>query len=129
MRFMMMVHADRNYEAGAPPDPKLMAAMDRLSQEMTRAGSLLQSEGLYPSSKGARVAASGGKLTVTDGPFTEAKELVGGIAIVQATSKAEAIELGKRFMQLHQEVLGPAWEGSLEVRQLFDPSDFAPPGA
>ena len=105
-----------------------MAAMDRLSEEMTRAGSLLQSEGLYPSSKGARVAASGGKLTVTDGPFTEAKELVGGIAIVQAKSKAEAIELGKRFMQLHQEVLGPSWEGSLEVRQLFDPSDFAPPG-
>jgi hypothetical protein len=93
---------------------------------MTRAGTLLQSEGLYPSSKGARIRASKGKLTVTDGPFAEVKELIGGFAILRASSKAEAIELGKRFLKVHQDALGPAWEGELEVRQVFDASDFAP---
>jgi hypothetical protein len=126
MRFMMMVKGDKNYEAGAPPDPKLMAAMDQLTKEMTEAGVLLLSEGLYPSSKGAQIRASRGKLSVTDGPFAEAKELVGGFAILRAKSKDEAIEMGKRFMKLHQDVLGPSWEGGLEVRQLFDPSDFVP---
>lgn len=123
---MMMVKGDRDYEAGAPPDPKLMAAMDQLTKEMTDAGVLLLSEGLYPSSKGAQIRASRGKLSVTDGPFAEAKELIGGFAILRAKSKDEAIEMGKRFMKLHQDVLGPSWEGGLEVRQLFDPSDFAP---
>ena len=126
MRFMMMVKGDKNYEAGAPPDPKLMAAMDQLTKEMTEAGVLLLSEGLYPSSRGAQIRASRGKLSVTDGPFAEAKELVGGFAILRAKSKDEAIEMGKRFMKLHQDVLGPSWEGGLEVRQLFDPSDFVP---
>ena len=129
MRFMMIVKADQNYEAGAPPDPKLMAAMDKLTAEMTKAGVLLTSEGLYPSAKGARIRASGGKLNVTDGPFSEAKELIGGFAILKAKSKDEAIEMGRRFMKLHQDVLGPAWEGELEIRQVFDASDFAPPGA
>jgi hypothetical protein len=127
MRFMMMVKADQNYEAGAPPDPKLMAAMDKLTHEMTRAGVLLVSEGLYPSAKGARIRARNGKLSVTDGPFAEAKELIGGFAILQAKSKDEAIEMGRRFMTLHQDILGAAWEGDLEIRQVFDPSDFASP--
>ncbi|HYZ85095.1 MAG TPA: YciI family protein [Bryobacteraceae bacterium] len=83
MRFMMMVKADRNYEAGAPPSPELMEAMDRLIEDTKRAGVLLETEGLLPSFAGARVRADGGKLTVTDGPFSEAKELIGGYAIVK----------------------------------------------
>jgi len=126
MRFMTMIKADQNYEAGAPPDPRLMKAIGKLTEEMMKAGVVLATEGLHPSSKGARIRASGGKLTVTDGPFSEAKELVGGFAILQVKSKGEAIEMGKRFMQLHQNALGPTWEGQLEIRQLFDPSDFAP---
>src|SRR5687768_5620691 len=129
MRFMTLVKADQNYEAGAPPDPRLIEAIGQLSEEMMKAGVLVSTEGLLPTSKGARIRASGGKLTVTDGPFSEAKELIGGLAILQVKSKAEAIEMGRRFMKAHQDVLGPEWEGELEIRQLFDPADFAPPAA
>jgi hypothetical protein len=76
-----------------------------------------------PSSKGARLRLSDGKLTVIDGPFTEAKELIGGFAIVKAGSRKEAIELGSRFMRLHQEALGGKWEGECEIRQL---SEYGP---
>jgi hypothetical protein len=129
MRFMMIVKADQNSEAGCLPNPKLMAAIEKHAAELTRDGVLLLSEGLHASSKGAVVQASGGKLKVTDGPFAEAKELIGGFAILRADSKAEAIELGKQFMKLHQDVLGPEYEGTLEIRQVFDPSDFGPAGA
>jgi hypothetical protein len=123
MRFMTLVKADKNYEAGAPPSPELIAAIGKLAAEMTAAGLLLDTGGLLPSSAGARVRLSGGKLTVIDGPFTEAKELIGGYAILRADSKEEAIELGKRFMKLHADILGSSYEGELEVRQL---ADFAP---
>jgi len=126
MRFMMMVKADKNYEAGLPPDPKLMAAIGKLTEDMTEAGVVLETGGLLPSSKGARVRIAGGRLTVIDGPFAEAKELVGGYAILQAKSKEEAIELGKDFMKVHADVLGPSYEGELEIRQLMD---FGPEGA
>jgi hypothetical protein len=123
MRFMMMIKGDKDYEAGVPPDPRLLAAVGQLTEEMMRAGVVLSTEGLQPSSQGARLCASGGKITVIDGPFTEAKELIGGFAIVQAKSKAEAIELGSRFMTLHAQILGPAWSGECEIRQL---SEFGP---
>jgi hypothetical protein len=129
MRYIMMVKADEDYEAGRPPAPELDAAITKMADEMTRAGVLLEMGGLLPSSLGARVKVSRGKLKVTDGPFAEAKELIGGYAILQARSKAEAIELGKQFMKLHADVLGPAYEGELEIRQMFDPSDLVPPGA
>jgi hypothetical protein len=122
MRFMMMVKADPNYEAGRPPDPALLAAVGALSEEMTKAGVLIQSGGLLPSSTGARVRVSGGKMTVTDGPFAETKELIGGFAILEAASKEEAIRLGREFMQLHVDVLGQSYEGTLEVRPMFDPA-------
>jgi hypothetical protein len=125
MRFMTLVKADENYEAGVPPSEELIAAIGKLGEEMTKAGVMLESGGPLPSSQGARVRAAGGKLSVTDGPFAEAKELVGGFAILQAKSKAEAIALAKRFMQVHVDVLGPSYEGECEVRQLFDPADFA----
>ena len=120
MRFLMMVKADKDFEAGRPPNPALMAAIGGLSEEMGRAGVLLETGGLLPSSAGAKVKVAGGKLSVTDGPFTESKELVGGYAIIQAASKAEAIAHGRRFMSLHAEVLGPSYEGELEIRQLAD---------
>ena len=122
MRFMMIVKADPSYEAGRPPNPALLAAVGKLSEEMTKRGVLLQSGGLLPSSKGVRVRVSGGKMTVTDGPFAETKELIGGFAILEAASKEEAIRLGKEFMQVHVDVLGQSYEGTLEVRPMFDPA-------
>jgi hypothetical protein len=120
MRFMMMVKGDDNYEAGRPPDPKLMEAIGQHTEEMVKKGVVLETGGLLPSSKGARIRAAGGKLTVVDGPFAEAKELIGGYAILRASSKDEAIKLGLDFMKLHQQVLGPGWQGELEVRQLAE---------
>jgi hypothetical protein len=98
-----------------------MGAIGKLSQDMAAAGILLEAGGLAPSAKGARVRVSGGKLIVTDGPFTETKELTGGFAIVKASSRAEAIELARRFMQVHADLLGPTYEAECEVREMFDP--------
>jgi hypothetical protein len=122
MRFMMIVKADPSYEAGRPLDPALLAAVGKFSEKMTKAGVLLQSGGLLPSSKGARVRVSVGKMSVTDGPFAETKELIGGFAILEVASKEEAIRLAKEFMQVHIDVLGQSYEGTLEVRPMFDPS-------
>jgi len=135
MKYIAMVMLDRNseaarnYEAGMPPDPKLEAAMGKHMEEMTKRGILLEAAGLLPLAKGARVRAAGGKLSVTDGPFIESKEVVGGYAILRAKSKEEAIELGKAFMKLHLDALGPSYGGAVEVRQMFDPADFDPEGA
>jgi hypothetical protein len=135
MKYIAMVVLDRNseaarnYEAGMPPDPKLEEAMGQHIEEMTNRGILLETAGLLPLGKGARVRAAGGKLTVTDGPFIESKEIVGGYAILRAKSKEEAIELGKAFMKLHLDALGQSYEGAVEVRQMFDPVDFAPESA
>ncbi len=120
MRFMMMVKGDEKYEAGTPPSPELMAAIGKLEKQDRQAGIVLESGGLLPSSKGAKIRAGRGKLTVIDGPFSEAKELIGGYAIIRAGSKQEAIEHGKRFMQVHVDVLGASYQGELEIRQLMD---------
>ena len=119
MRFMMMVKADSNYEAGRPPDAKLVAVMGSTPGD-DEGWVVLETGGLRPGSKGARIRAAEGQLTVIDGPFAEAKELIGGYAILKAGSKAEAIRLGTDFMRLHQDVLGPTWQGELEVRQLAE---------
>jgi hypothetical protein len=123
MRFMLIAMANQDSEAGCDPKPELMAAIGKLTEDMTRAGTLLEVGGLAPTSKGARLQLSGGKVTVTDGPFSEAKEVIGGYAIVQVESKAEAIELSRRFLQVHADVLGPSYQLQSEVRQFFDPSD------
>jgi len=126
MKYLMMVKIDpatdegRRFEKGAPPDPRLMAAIDRHAEEMARAGILLGTGGLLPSSRGARVRAAEGRLSVTDGPFAESKELIGGYAILEAASRERAIELGQQFMQIHVDVLGPAYKGELEIRQMYD---------
>lgn len=129
MKYMMMVKlngnskAGRDYETGAPPDPKLMAAVMKHAQEQAKAGVLLDTGGLLPSAKGAQIRAAGGKLTVTDGPFAESKELLGGYAILRAKSKEEAIQMGKAFMKLHVDILGPSYEAELEIRQMHDSMD------
>jgi hypothetical protein len=115
MRFLSIYTTKENNE---PPTPQRMAEMGKLIEEMTKAGTLLATEGCLPSSKGARIRRAGEKLTVTDGPFTETKELVGGFALLQAKSKAEAIELTKRFLKV-------AGDGECELRQLYEPTDFA----
>jgi hypothetical protein len=126
MQFMVMVKADSDFEAGRPPNPELLGAIGKLSEDMMKAGVLLATGGLLPSAKGARVRSSGGKLSVTDGPFTETKELIGGYAIIQAQSRDEAIEFAKQFMAVHTRVLGPTYDGECEVRQMFDAADCAP---
>lgn len=123
MRFMMIVKADERFENGAPLDPRLLEAVGKLSAEMQEKGILISNGGLLPTSKGAKIKVANSKLSVTDGPFIETKELVGGFAILEANSKEHAIELGKQFMQLHVDTLGPSYVGELEVRQMFDPLD------
>jgi len=125
MRFMVMMKADKDYEAGIPPPPELMAAVGKASEEMARAGILVGTGGLAPTSMGAKLRLSGGNVVVTDGPFAETKEVIGGYAILEAASKEEAIEMARRFLQLHADVLGPAYETEAEVRRMFDASDFA----
>ena len=115
MRFMVLVKADKNSEAGVLPDTKLLAAMGKFNEELVKAGVMLAGEGLQPTSKGARVKFSGGKKTVIDGPFTEAKELVAGFWLWQVKSKAEAIEWLKR---------APFEETEVEIRQIFEAEDF-----
>ena len=120
MRFMLIAKATKESESGAPPSPQLMAAIGALAQEMAQQGILVDQGGLYPSAAGARVRLSGGRITVTDGPFAETKELIGGYAVVDAASLDEAIELSKRFLQIHLDVLGSAYEGESEIRQMFE---------
>jgi hypothetical protein len=119
---MMMIKATKESEAGIPPDPKLMAGMAKLTEEMVKAGKLLAADGLQPSSKGTRLKYSAGKRTVVDGPFAEAKELIGGFAIFQVQSKAEALELANRAMEVHIKAGIANFE--MEIRPLFEPSDF-----
>jgi hypothetical protein len=120
MRFMiLMIPGDRkSVEAGVMPDEKLIAAMMKYNDDLAKAGVLLALDGLHPTSKGARITFAGGKPTVTDGPFTEARELVGGYWMWQVKSKEEAVEWAKRC---------PAAPGDvLEIRQVFEAADFGP---
>ena len=118
MRFMVIVKADKNSEAGSPPDPKLFEEMGKFNEELEKAGVLLAAEGLHPSSKGARVRFSGTKRTVIDGPFAEAKELIAGFWLWQVKSKEEAIEWVKRCPN---PMLG---ESEVEIRQVFEAEEF-----
>jgi hypothetical protein len=121
MRFMVIVKADKNSEAGVLPDEKLLAEMGKYNEELVKAGVLLAAEGLQPSSKGARVKFSGAKRTVIDGPFTETKELIAGFWLIQVKSKEEAIEWVKRSPNPF-----PGTESEIEIRQVFEAEDFGP---
>jgi hypothetical protein len=117
MRFMVMVKASKESEAGELPNEKFLAAMGQYNEELVKAGVMLSGEGLQPSKKGARIAFNKGKPTVIDGPFSEAKELVGGFWIIQVKSKEEAIDWMKRC---------PFIDAEIELRQVSEPEDFAP---
>ena len=120
MRFMIIVKATTDSEAGVMPPESLFAAMATYHEELQQAGALLDASGLHPSSKGWRVRYAGGKRTVVDGPFTEAKELIAGYTLIQVKSREEAMEWARRFPN-------PALaDGEIEVRQLFELDDFAP---
>src|SRR5882672_9088903 len=119
MRFMVMVKANKHSEAGVLPDEKLLTEMGKYNEELVKAGVLLAAEGLQPSSKGARVGFSGGKRTVIDGPFAEAKELIAGFWLFQVKSLAEAIEWVKRSPNP-----SPNKESEIEIRQVFEADDF-----
>ena len=119
MRFMVLVKADANSEAGVMPGTELLTAMGRYNEELVKAGVLLAGEGLQPSSKGARVRFSGAQRTVIDGPFTETKELVAGFWLFQVKSKEEAIEWVKRAPNPM-----PGTETEIEIRQVFEADDF-----
>ncbi len=120
MRFMLLLKADKNTEAGVLPSEELLTEMGKYNEELVKAGVLLAGEGLHPSSKGARVKFSGGKRTVIDGPFTEAKELIAGFWLIQVKSKEEAIEWVKRCPNPLD------GEAEIEIRQVFEAEDFGP---
>ena len=119
MRFMVMVKATKDSEAGVLPDKKLLADMGKFNEELVKAGVMLAGEGLQPSSKGARVRFSGAKRTVIDGPFVETKELVAGFWLWQVKSKEEAIEWVKRCPNPF-----PGKESEIEIRLVFEAEDF-----
>ena len=120
MRFMVLLKADANSEAGVMPSEQLLAEMTRYNEELAKAGVLLAGEGLQPSSKGARVKFSGTRRTVIDGPFAETKELIAGFWILQTRSKEEAIEWVKRCPNPLE------GDAEIEIRQVFEPEDFGP---
>jgi hypothetical protein len=121
MQFMMIVkHAEKQ----GPPPQALIDAITGMSEEAAKAGTMRGSGGLGPTAQGARVRLSKGKLTVIDGPFTEAKEVVGGYAQFELKSKEEAIEGAMRFMELHKKYW-PEWEGETEIRQMLGPEGCA----
>jgi len=121
MRFMVLVKANKDSEAGVMPSTELLAAMTKYNEELVKAGVMLAGEGLQPSSKGARVRFSGDKRIVTDGPFTETKELIAGYWLFEVKSKEEAIEWVKRSPNPF-----PGGESEIEIRQVFEAADFGP---
>jgi hypothetical protein len=120
MRFMVIVKANKESEAGVMPSQKLLAEMGKFNEELVKAGVLLAGEGLQASSKGKRVRFSGAKRTVIDGPFTESKELIAGFWLWQVRSMEEAIEWVKRCPNPHE------GESEIEIRQVFEAEDFGP---
>jgi hypothetical protein len=120
MRFIVLVPASKESESGELPSPEALTEMQKFNEELVKAGVMLAGDGLHPSSRGVRVVFKGGKKTVVDGPFAEAKELIAGFWIWQVRSKEEAVEWLKRAP------FGQLGDVTVEIRQIFDPADFAP---
>jgi hypothetical protein len=120
MQFLMLIKIANNadYEAGKPPPAALEAAMGQLIGEWSAAGAMVSAAGLRPPSQGARVRLGAGKVSVSDGPFTEAKEVIGGFFILEAQDKAKAVELTRRFVEVHGQVLGERFVLECEVREI-----------
>lgn len=123
MRYLVLLRAT---QPAGPPPAELMEAIGKLGEEATRAGALLDTAGLAPSASGARVQVAGGRLSVTDGPFTESKELI-SYAIYEVRSREEAVEWTSRFMKPHRD-LWEGWDGEAEILRVLGPEDFGPPG-
>lgn len=121
MRFIGMV---KSTEHAGPPPKALMDAMAQFCERSIKEGILIETVGLFPSAAGARIRLAGGTLTVTDGPFVEAKELIGGYAVLEVNSRKEALDQTLRFMELHREHW-PGWEGETEIRQIFESSNHS----
>lgn len=122
MRYIVLL---KGAQSATPPPPGLMEAIMQLGEEATKAGALLDTAGLAPSAAGARVELTAGKVTITDGPFAESKEMI-SYALYDVRSKEEAVEWAARFMRVHQE-LWEGWEGTADVLKVMGPEDFAPP--
>jgi Uncharacterized protein conserved in bacteria len=122
MRYMMIVRGNENFDRSGPPPAALMEAMDKLTQDAVAAGKMVSMGGLRHTSEGARVRITGGKIVTTDGPFTEAKEVLGGFAIMELASKEEAIKEAEHFMELHRKHW-PGWEGESEIRLMYEEGD------
>lgn len=120
MKFMMIV---KHKEGQGFPPKELMDAMAAISEDAAKSGTLLGNGGLKPTDAGARVRLAGGKLTVIDGPFTEAKEIIGGYAQFELKSREEAVQSAVQFMELHKKYW-PGWEGETEVREMYSPQEF-----
>ena len=119
MRYLMIVKGDENFRASGPPPRELMDAIGELGIEAAKSGKMVSMGGLQHTSKGATLRLDGGKLTVKDGPFTEAKEVIGGFTIMDLPSKEAAVEEARKFMELHRK-LWPAWSGECEVRLMYE---------
>jgi hypothetical protein len=120
MQFLMLIKVANNpdYEAGKGPPPALEAAMGELMGEWSASGAMVSAAGLKPSSRGARLRLTPGKVAISDGPFTEAKELIGGFFILEAEDKPAAVEMTRRFVELHRKVLGDDFHLECEVREI-----------
>jgi hypothetical protein len=126
MKYLSFIRHSESYRQ-TPPPPALMDAMGQFIQESLKDGTLVDTGGLLPTKDGVRIRLEGGKITVTDGPFAESKEVIGGWAILKADSKADAIRMATEFMDLHRKHW-PGFEGESEVRPMFDPG-VGPKGA
>ena len=122
MRYMIIVKGPENLAAFGPPPVALMEAIEKNIEEGMKKGTLVSFGGLHPTSAGTRMRLGNGKITTTDGPFTEAKEVIGGFSILNVASKDEALEEVRQFAELHR-VHWPKWEGEIEVRQMFEQED------
>lgn len=122
MRYLVLLEGS---QPDSPPPPALMEAIAKLGEEATASGALLDTAGLAPSALGARVDLTGGALSVVDGPFAEAKEMI-SYALYEVRAKEEAVEWTRRFIDLHRD-LWPGWEGGAKVLKVFGPEDFGPP--
>ena len=122
MRYMIIVKGPENLAAFGPPPVALMEAIEKNIEEGLKKGTLVSFGGLHPTSSGARIRIAKGKLTTTDGPFTESKEVIGGFSILNVGSRDEALEEVRKFAELHQ-LHWPNWEGEIEVRQMYEEED------
>jgi hypothetical protein len=126
MRYLLLIKVDP--EKPVQPTPALMAAIGALTEEMLKSGKIVDTGGLQAAESGTTMSLHSGKITATDGPYTEANEVVGGYAIAEVASKEEAVALARRFLEVHLEALGASFEMDTEVRRMYTQADYQQPG-